>query len=84
MQYISLLYLLHSTCQQHGGRQFPVRGGSVKNIKGVAFLFNSLFCARVLQIPAFTIPGHSIPHSIPRFPVPCFTGSRVLFNKSRN
>ena len=40
-----------------------------------------LFSFRVLLIPAFRIPGflvpHFIPHSIPRFPIPCFTDSHI-------
>ena len=48
-----------------------------------------LFMFLVLQIPAFHVPGftdsgfhvpvflvpHSVPRSVPRFPVPCFTDS---------
>ena len=45
-----------------------------------------LFMFLVLQIPAFHVPGflvpRSVPCSVPRFPVPCFTDSRVLPNSS--
>ena len=38
-----------------------------------------LFMFLVLQIPAFHVPGffapRSVPRSVPRFPVPCFTDS---------
>ena len=40
-----------------------------------------LFMFLVLQIPAFHVPGflvpRSVPCSVPRFPVPCFTDSRA-------
>ena len=39
-----------------------------------------LFVFLVLQIPAFRVPGflvpRSVPRSVPRFPVPCFTDSQ--------
>ena len=41
-----------------------------------------LFMFLVLQIPAFHVPCFlvpcSVPRSVPRFPVPCFTDSRMI------
>ena len=41
-----------------------------------------LFVFLVLQIPAFRVPGflvpRSVPRSVPRFPVPCFTDSYMF------
>ena len=44
-----------------------------------------LFMFLVLQIPAFHVPGflvpRSVPCSVPRFPVPCFTDSQLQRSK---
>ena len=33
-----------------------------------------------MSIPAFHVPGFLVPHSVPRFPVPCFTDSHALID----
>ena len=46
------------------------------------FYIFRLFMFLVLQIPAFHVPCFlvpcSVPRSVPRFPVPCFTDSRMI------
>jgi hypothetical protein len=38
---------------------------------------------RVLQIPAFLISGFLVPHSIPQFPIPCFTDSQTHIHQNK-
>ena len=59
---------------------FHVPGFTDSGFSCSGFYRFRLFVFRVLQIPAFHVPGFlvpcSIPRSVPRFPVPCFTDSR--------
>ena len=67
---------------------FRVPGFTDSGFSCSGFYRFRLFMFRVLQIPAFHVPGFlvpcSVPRSVPRFPVPCFTDSLVtLFTNTR-
>ena len=58
---------------------FRVPGFTDSGFSCSGFYRFRIFVFRVLQIPAFHVPGFlvpcSVPRSVPRFPVPCFTDS---------
>ena len=73
---------------------FRVSGFTDSGFSCSGFYRFRLFVFRVLLIPAFHVPGFlvpcSVPRSVSRFPVPCFTDShfittaniRLLYGKS--
>ena len=56
---------------------FRVPGFTDSGFSHSGFYRFRLFVFRVLQIPALRVPGFLVPRSVPRFPVPCFTDSRM-------
>ena len=67
---------------------FRVPGFTDSGFSCSGFYRFRLFMFRVLQIPAFHVPDFlvpcSVPRSVPRFPVPCFTDSRIKFQECKN
>ena len=64
---------------------FRVPGFTYSGFSCSGFYRFRLFVFRVLQIPAFHVPGFlvpcSVPLSVPRYPVPCFTDSHFYNTK---